>query len=182
MRCFIAIDLDTSVKDNIREFIELNRLSQIFNNAKWVKPKNFHITLAFLGEITSSQVSNIKEILENISSKHEPFTIELSNLGFFPNRKNPKVFWIGINEQLKLSMLKDDIDRSLTELNVNFDKKPFSPHLTIARFKSPQKIKFEALEALDFRDSFLVNEILLMKSDLFSDGPVYSKLYSFKLG
>lgn len=182
MRCFIAINLDTAVRANIIAFIQQNNLSEKFKGTRWVKPENLHITLAFLGEITTNQASIIKKILENISSKYEPFAIELSDIGFFPNRKNPKVFWIGIKEQPKLLKLKHDIDKYLTECNIFFDKKPFSPHLTIGRIKSPLKIKPEIVEALDFKASFLVTEIFLVKSDLLSNGPVYSNLYSFKFG
>jgi len=182
MRCFIAINLDTAVKANIKEFIQQNNLSKNFIGIKWVKPENLHITLAFLGEITTNQASIIKRMLENVSSKNEPFTIELFDIGFFPNKKNPKVFWIGIKKQPKLLKLKHDIDKGLTEHNINFDKKPFSPHLTIGRIKSPLKIESGIVEALDFKASFLATEMFLMKSDLFSDGPVYSELHSFKLG
>jgi len=78
--------------------------------------------------------------------------------------------------------LKQDIDSGLAKCDVSFDKKPFSPHMTIGRIKSPVMFKTEIVETLDFKDSFWAREILLMKSDLYSDGPVYSKLYNFKLG
>ncbi|MFY9218829.1 MAG: RNA 2',3'-cyclic phosphodiesterase [Tepidanaerobacteraceae bacterium] len=182
MRCFIAIDLDSNVKANIKEFIQQENLNQIFNGIRWVKPDNFHITLAFLGEITTNQASTVKNILEGIIPKHEPFVIEMSDVGFFPNRRNPRVFWIGIKEQPKLLKLKHDIDKGLTESNINFDKKPFSPHLTLGRIKSSVEIKSETVETLDFKDSFLVKEVSLMKSDLYSNGPIYTELYSFKLG
>ena len=66
MRCFIAIDLDSNVKANIKEFIQQENLNQIFKGIRWVKPDNFHITLAFLGEITTNQASTVKNILEGI--------------------------------------------------------------------------------------------------------------------
>ncbi len=182
MRCFIAINLNPSVKADIKAFIQENNLYQNLKGVKWVKPENFHITLAFLGEISDKQAFTIKEMLENISTKHEAFSIELSGSGFFPNIKKPKVFWLGIKEQPKLLKLKNDIDKGLTECNIQYDKKPFSPHLTIGRIKSPIKIKPEILEELNFNTCFWVTEIFLMKSDLFPDGPVYSELYSFKLG
>jgi 2'-5' RNA ligase len=111
-----------------------------------------------------------------------PFHAELSGFGFFPSFKNPKVFWIGIKEQPELLKLKQDIDKGLDNFNIFYDKKPFSPHLTIGRIKSLLKIKPEIAEALDFKASFLVTKIHLMKSDLMPGGPVYSNLYNFKLG
>ncbi|HHY42256.1 MAG TPA: RNA 2',3'-cyclic phosphodiesterase [Thermoanaerobacterales bacterium] len=182
MRCFIAINLDSSVKAEIKDFILQNHLNQKFEGIKWVRPENFHITLAFLGEITDEDILSVKNMLENVASKHASFPIELSGTGFFPNIKNPKVFWLGIKEQPILLKLKQDIDRGLTECNIQYDRKPFSPHLTIGRFKTPLIIKPETVKIQDFKASFLVTEIFLMKSELFSDGPVYTELYSFKLG
>ena len=105
----------------------------------------------------------------------------MSGVGFFPNFKNPKVFWIGIKEQPQLFTLKKLIDNGLDNINIHYDNKPFSPHLTIGRIKTPLKIKPEIGEALVFEASFLVTEIHLMKSDLLSGGPVYTDLYHVKL-
>lgn len=182
MRCFISIELEPSIKDSINDFVQQNNLKEYFSGTKWVKPDNLHITLAFLGEISVDEVSSIKRMLENIPPKHMPFPVELSGLGFFPSLKNPKVFWIGIKEQPELLKLKQNIDKGLDELNISYDKKPFSPHLTIGRIKTPLKIRPEIMGALDFKASFLVTEIHLMKSDLLPAGPIYSGVCNLKLG
>ncbi|HHY70200.1 MAG TPA: RNA 2',3'-cyclic phosphodiesterase [Thermoanaerobacterales bacterium] len=182
MRSFIAIDLSPSIKASINDFIQQNNVKKYFSGIRWIKFHNLHITLAFLGEISIDEVSTVKKILENISLKHMSFPIELSGFGFFPNFKNPKVLWIGIKEQPELMTLKQDIDMGLDTFNIFYDKKPFSPHLTIGRIKPPLKFKPEIAETLDFKASFLVTEIHLMKSDLLPGGPVYTDLYNVKFG
>lgn len=182
VRCFISIELESSIKNNINDFILQNNLSKIFSGVRWIKPDNLHITLAFLGDISADRISDVKKILTKIAPNHMPFSIDLSDLGFFPNLKNPRVLWIGIKEQPNLLKLKDDIDRRLDAFNISYDKKPFSPHLTIGRIKNPLKIEPKAVAELEFKVSFLVTEIYLMKSDLSPTGASYTNLYNVKLG
>ena len=177
MRCFISIELDPMTKQIIEDFIRKDNMEKLFREMKWVKPSNLHITLAFLGEISSNKILSVQKMLTDISKKHTSFSIKFSGLGFFPNLKNPRVFWIGIKEQPELWRLKNAIDRGLDILNISYDKKPFSPHLTIGRLKSRTKIESEKLEQVDFKTSFLVKEIHLMKSELSSSGPTYMSLH-----
>ncbi|MGI5858414.1 MAG: RNA 2',3'-cyclic phosphodiesterase [Tepidanaerobacteraceae bacterium] len=181
MRCFISIELAPSIKNSINDFVQENHLKEYFSGVRWVKPHNLHITLAFLGEISVDEVSSVKKMLDNISLKQMSFPIELSGVGSFPGFKNPKVLWIGIKEQPKLVTLKKHIDKGLDAFNISYDKKPFSPHLTIGRIKTPIKLKPQIAETLDFVASFSVTEIHLMKSDLLPEGPVYTELYNVKL-
>lgn len=182
MRCFISIELESSIKNNINDFILQNNLSKLFSGIRWTKPDNLHITLAFLGDISTDRISDVKKILTKIASNHMPFSIDLSDLGFFPSLKNPRVLWIGINEQPNLLKLKDDINKRLDAFNISYDKKPFSPHLTIGRIKDPLQIEPKAVSELEFKASFLVTEIYLMKSDLSPTGASYTNLYNVKLG
>lgn len=182
VRCFISIELESSIKNNINDFILQNNLKKIFSGIRWIKPDNLHITLAFLGDIPTDGISDVKKILTEIAQNHMPFYIELSGLGFFPNLKHPRVLWIGIKEQLNLLKLKDDIDKKLDVFDISYDKKPFSPHLTIGRIRDTFKIEPRAVAELEFKDSFLVTEIYLMKSDLSPTGANYTNLYNVKLG
>jgi 2'-5' RNA ligase len=134
-----------------------------------------------LGEISVDEVSSVKKMLDKISLKQMSFPVELSGVGFFPTIKNPKVLWIGIKEQPELLKLKKLVENGLDAVNISYDKKPFSPHLTIGRTKTPLKIEPKIVEALDFEASFSVTEIHLMKSDLLPGGPVYIDLYNAKL-
>jgi len=177
VRCFISIELDPLTR---------NRISQLVDNLKfvkgikWVSEENYHITLAFMGQLPVSQVPLVSKALDEISSCHSSFELKLQGSGFFPNENNPKVFWIGIQKSRELYSLKRDLDESLKSLNIDFDAKPFSPHLTLGRIKAgadlsllPSKIEFSA--------SLTVKEIFFMKSQLFKNGPVYTQIYRTSL-
>jgi 2'-5' RNA ligase len=120
-------------------------------------------------------------MMKKISSRHKAFTIRLSGFGCFPDRKSPRVIWIGVQKSRPLYNLKKDIDAELDNLGLTYDKKPFLPHLTIGRVKTPADLKPAIFEVPDFSASFAASEIHLLKSDLFRDGPVYTDVFTCSL-
>jgi 2'-5' RNA ligase len=179
IRAFLAIDIDPKIKEEIFEFIKQMFLHNI--GIKWVKPDNLHLTLAFLGETPMDKISPLCDIMKKISNRHKAFTIKLSGFGCFPNLKSPRVIWIGVQKSRPLFNLKKDIDAELDNLGLTYDKKTFSPHLTIGRVKTPVALKPAIFEVPDFSASFSASEIHLVKSDLFKDGPVYTDVFTCSL-
>ncbi|ADL07973.1 RNA 2',3'-cyclic phosphodiesterase [Thermosediminibacter oceani] len=177
IRCFISIELDPATRKSVSQFVDKLKFLE---GIKWVSEENYHITLAFMGELPVDKVPLVCDTLNSISARHRPFILNLHGSGFFPNTKNPKVFWIGIEKSDELYRLREDIDKTLRALNIDFDPKPFSPHLTIGRIKSrldPSLIPREA----DFSVSFTVKELYFMKSQLFKEGPVYTEIFRVEL-
>ncbi len=136
MRTFIAIDLNESLKNNICEYInELKKINQ--SKIKWIKENGMHITLKFLGEISEDKVSDIDNILEKTAEQHKPFPITFKGTGYFPNRKKPRVLWIGIENNTILCDIQSQLEDKLQSLGFPKEKRTFSPHLTMGRIKKP---------------------------------------------
>lgn len=177
IRCFISIEIDPTVKNSIEQYIKKLIQNNFLKNIKWVKSENMHITLAFLGETPINKLDRISEIIKGISARYSPFTINLQGTGFFPNIRQPRVLWIGIEKEPALYDIKHEIDIGLDRLGLFYDRKPFSPHLTLGRFKSFYSAG--DLSGLpDFKACFLAKEIALVKSELFKDGPVYTNIFT----
>ena len=81
IRCFVAIEIPENVKQEIDAYV-LN-LKKLTPDIKWIKAKNMHITLKFLGEISPELVANVKNNLKNISDISKSFNLGISN---FTNR------------------------------------------------------------------------------------------------
>jgi len=179
IRCFISIELDPATRKSVSQFVDKIRF---LKGIKWVSEKNYHITLAFMGELPVDKVPLVCDALKSVSSRHRPFILNLRGSGFFPNPKNPKVFWIGIEKNSELYRLKEDIDKTLRALNIDFDPKPFSPHLTLGRIKSPFDFDQRLIPPeAGFSASFTVKELHFMKSQLFKEGPVYTEIFKVEL-
>ncbi len=115
------------------------------------------------------------------------FKTRLNGIGVFPNWRKPRVIWIGLGEEIKrLSNLREELQTELKVLGFNPEKRPFAPHLTIGRFKGlvdrDEELKSILDRYLDLSgDLQYLNELVLFKSDLKPDGPVYTKMASWQL-
>lgn len=185
MRYFIAIDLNEDIKKRIGELIE--RLKPSPMSVKWVKQENLHITVKFLGEVNKlSQIDKVKEILRDIASRMVPFHLNLSGTGFFPDEKRPRVLWVGIKESDELLWLFSEVDKRLSLIGFSEEKRGFSGHVTIARFKDLHRAGELIKDISTYKDidfgSIGVKEIILMESILRPEGAIYKcvERFSFK--
>lgn len=135
MRLFVALDFPDAVRDAIRGLIA--QLKPESRSARWVRPEGMHITLKFLGETDPSRLDPIRSALSAVHSS-QPVEMRFRGLGFFPNGRRPRVFWIGVDASSNLAELAADVDRALTPLGFALESRAFVPHLTLARFESPK--------------------------------------------
>lgn len=183
MRCFIAINIDDTLKKEIDESVVT--LKKGGWDVKWVPSENLHVTLKFLGNTPEDSVQRIKESLSLITPYLEPFTLKLSGVGLFPDKRRPRVIWIDLLDSFRLKILKEKIEESLLSIGFEREDRPFSPHLTIGRIRSPKgnDSLFNAIETLKDKDfgNIGVDKISLMKSELKPTGAQYTTITEFYL-
>jgi 2'-5' RNA ligase len=184
MRTFIAVNLGPPVRDRISAAV---RSFPVANPPwRWTRPETWHITLKFLGEIPDTDVAGIEKCLERVGSRHPSFDLTLREFGGFPNLRKPRVlFFAAAGGATQLERLAADVNRSLLEeTGFPLDNKRFSPHITVARVKSPLRgailNKIAAVSPLENAVQ-TVASIDLMKSELRLDGAVYGCLKGFAL-
>ena len=189
IRSFIAIELPEEAKRGLTKLRnELERGEHAF--VKWVDPEGIHLTLKFLGNITSKRVAEVTESMEGATRGISPFHLEISGLGAFPNLRQPRVLWVGISGELdKLSGLQRNIDSALIPLGFTKEERSFVPHLTLARIReraSPgeRRTFSELVVSTIFEDKYYiaVDAINLMRSQLTPAGAIYTRLYVVGLG
>lgn len=141
-----------------------------------------HLTLRFLGDTQPSKVSAISQGLDSTAKQFQPFALQLGQLGCFPNPRNPRVIWVGLDgETGKLTALKREVDMALEPLGWKPETKRFKAHLTLGRVKhSHNQIKLawgDKLESL----LLPVNSIHLIKSVLSPAGSTYTTLHQSQI-
>lgn len=178
MRSFIAIELPESTVNL------LVKLQQEFKkcgaDVRWIKPGSIHLTLKFLGNINENNVDEIVELLRRVSKKYEAFNLTLSGIGVFPNNRSPRVLWVGIDINDSLTRLQNDIEEEIYLTGFEKEKRKFTPHLTLGRFKTSRG-KGALMDKIDlYHDnrfsSIYVRSVLLMRSDLGQTGAKYTQL------
>ena len=183
IRSFIAIELPEEAKEGLARLRkELEGDEHRF--VKWVDPGGIHLTLKFLGNISSKRLTEITEVIGEAARATSPFHLEISGLGAFPSLRQARVFWVGIGGELdKLSRLQQNIDSALAALGFAKEERSFVPHLTLARIRqgaSPlERRSFgELVGSTIFEDKYhmKVEAISLMRSQLTPAGAIYTCL------
>ncbi len=179
VRAFLSIDIEDqsllSQIQNIQQQLDLSAAKM-----KIVKSENIHFTLLFFGDTPTTELDQIQTNLERIEIT--PFDIEVAGVGSFPNRRRPRIIWIGVTHNAsKILSLKDEIDSSLIELDYQPEKRKYTPHATIARVRHVKDSKRIADNLENLSDEVIgtmsVNKVTMMKSTLTPSGPIYESLW-----
>jgi len=182
LRAFIAIELDPEIKKFINVF-ESELKTKSPSGLRWVKVDQLHLTLKFLGDITAPQVEAVSQTINRVVGENHSFQLQVEGTGAFPNWRNPRTLWIGLNKNNELNLLFQQLDVALTSLGFTPEGKPFSPHLTLCRvsdYVDPRMVQPLQKAFEDFHVSSLptwrIKEVVFFKSLLQPGGPVYTPL------
>ena len=176
LRLFIAISPPSDLRRDIAE------LARAVPGGRPVPPEQLHCTLKFIGDVEGGTLLDIKETLAGIS--RPPFSVFLRGVGVFPPRGLPRVVWAGIEPGEELGQLRRDIEKMLFAAGVPKEKQKFTPHLTLARLKSPnlgRLQEFLAGNSLLRSPLFAVSEFTLYSSQLTPKGAIHTALAVYPL-
>ncbi len=188
IRSFIAVPLPEHVKRAIhslgRELVEDGLRIRL------VRPEGIHCTLRFLGEIPEDLVEKVGEAMEQAAQGVAPVSLETRGIGVFPNPSRARVIWVGIEGNLApLESIHSRLQGALESLGFERERRGFSPHLTMGRWKGPlnsveRRLLSEALqEHRGWRGGgFDLQEIVLYRSQLQPSGAKYTPLHRVKIG
>lgn len=179
-RLFIAINLPQKIKEAIKTIIE-----NLKDDFRFPPPENWHLTITFLGYQRNEALGSIFTSIKEVSQKFQEPLIELNNLTLAPQYRQ-RMIWLETKETTSrnLSILKSNLEKELVQRGVNFklEKRPFSGHITLARFQyaidSPA-IENSELSQYQHALSFTASSLDLMESHLKRSGSEYETLASF---
>ena len=180
LRLFIAIELTGEIHQKLDKLIRTIQPVGI-RGINWVNSENIHLTLKFLGDTPRTQLRSIVDALAQATRAAAPFEFTVKGTGCFPNPRQPRVLWVGVEAPPQLAALQKNIDESLKTLNIPSESRVFSPHLTLARMSErcdpmvSQKTYNKLMEHMNTAfGSMSVTRITLFQSTLSREGSVYS--------
>ncbi len=182
MRLFAALDLDDDARTAIA--ILQKRISNALDaesSLKWVSSSHMHLTLAFLGEVAEPGVPAIVDALA-LDIDAPPFTARLQGLGVFPSRRAPRVLWLAVGQgRDQIIELQRKVATRLEALGVPLERRPFHPHLTLARWRTSRPVDADRALSVDSPAAtpvagMNVDHVTLYRSRLSPAGSTYTAL------
>jgi len=188
IRAFIAIDLPASIHTQLDTISEQLQQQVKPGTVRWVPARNIHLTLKFLGEVSSTNLEMLNNLLRTQASRQPCFDISIGGLGAFPTIHRPRVIWIGVQAPVNLLSLQRSIESETQRLGYAAEERSFSAHLTLGRVShnaQPAEITRlgELLNNMQVGSlgTVRVDTVRLFRSDLLPGGAVYTALYSAEL-
>lgn len=166
MRLFIAIQLNDEIRSALSSVQE--QLIRRGVRGNYTSLENLHLTLAFIGEYPDPDA-----VLDALSAvSFFPFSLRLDGFGCFGD-----LWWVGLSQSEALNTTVRHLRRALSDAGIPFDRKRFSPHITLIRRAVPGgsgRIPSVEIPAAEMT----VNRISLMRSDRGKNGMIYTELGS----
>ncbi len=169
MRLFVALDIPPGLAGRLRTVRQTLRGAPALRTATSV-----HLTLKFLGEVPEEKVHKVVAALKEV-----PFAgcrLQTTTLGMFAH-----VLWLGVKLHKELAQLQQRVARAVRPFTTH-DPRPYTPHLTLARFQRLEEKERETVDALlkeRLEETWKAEAFVLYRSTLTPRGPVYEVVATF---
>jgi RNA 2',3'-cyclic 3'-phosphodiesterase len=137
MRLFVAVVPPPEVLADLGAAVAPRQADQAAHpDLRWTGPEDWHVTLAFLGEVPGPVATGLAPALERAAAGHRPFPLALAGAGAFPAAPHARVLWCGLDgDHPALAALAASVADAVTRAGARTPDagRPFRPHLTLAR-------------------------------------------------
>lgn len=175
MRAFIAVELPPQFRD---EAASVARQLGATIDARYTPRENYHVTLAFLGDIDEGELRRAISALERVTADASSLALIPDGIGKFGRASNATL-WLGLAKTSELMKLAHNLHETLRDEGVDFDdSNDFLPHITLARRAN---ILHAELPQLLFPQEALAVKVTIFKSTLERSGAIYKPLYTVEL-
>jgi len=175
VRLFIAIAPPPAELDDLESRLEPLRAS--WPALRWAGRPSWHLTLAFLGDVTVETAATLEPRLERAAGRYPSLSLRIAGAGAFPSPRRARVLWTGIGgDREALTALARSVAAGARRAGAPppDEGRKFRPHLTLARCNEPASIA-DLVSALAGYEGapWTATEIHLIRSHLGGDAPKY---------
>ena len=184
MRLFTAIELSDEARTAIATLQKTvaAALSDGPRSLRLVRTDHLHLTLIFIGEVSTEQGSAIADVMST-DIPQAPFAIEFGGIGVFPPSGPPRICWLGVLEGAnEVVRLHAHVAERLLDLGVAVEERAYRPHLTLGRWRERvRNVKSRIAASAEPIARVPVSAVTLFESRLSPAGPAYTRLASARL-
>jgi 2'-5' RNA ligase len=187
IRSFLAFDISDEMKTKLASIISL--LSGKVKGVKWVDPSLMHCTIRFFGNVEEDMLrGEVSKVIASEVRHQSPMNLSGRGIGVFPNWRYPEVIWAGLyGDTDALISLRAKLEEAFEKFGFQRDPRQLRLHLTLGRaggkLKNSKQL-VQIVEKLVEREygEIKVDSLVLYKSELTKDGPIYTVIEKFLLG
>lgn len=134
MRLFVAVVPPEEAIEDLDDFLDVRRSAAPF---RWASAEQFHLTLAFLGDVEERRLDDLVERLGRAAARRTAFETRIAGGGAFPNVGRARVLWAGLDldegSRTTLDRLATGCRAAANRAGIVVDGQRFRPHVTLAR-------------------------------------------------
>jgi len=180
IRTFLALELPQTVRNKLSAHAELISGHDKLQQIRWLPKENYHLTLAFLGNVDYVLISSLQLKLEQILSSKQAVPFRFSEITPFPFSGTPKIVAAMLEHSDELMQLQHNTAKCVRVFGLSLERRCFKPHLTLGRLKyrsrknivfQPQQIFLEGVS----------EKVVILQSELTPKGAVYTSLGEISL-
>lgn len=177
MRLFVGLVPPVEVVEHLSEFVEPRRAFPD-EDLRWAADENWHVTLAFLGDVPEYKMDELGERLEAAAKRQKPFDLQLRGSGAFPSVADARVLWTGVRDETDaLPHLAMTTRSAANKAGVTVDGRKFTPHLTLARTRQPMDVVRWVRIVDDYAGPVWTADRLELISSRLGEGPSHGAAY-----
>ncbi len=176
IRLFTALEIPELIRS------QLTALQSGPLGVRWIAPENFHVTVAFVGEIDERAAHVLDGELRDVRAPG--FEIELKGAGEFGGRK-PHSLWARVEPNAALTNLFERHQAAMRRAGLAPESRRYVPHVTLGRAKelTPEAAqRWIALNNLFASGPFPVERVVLFSSHPTKNGAHYEPERVYPLG
>ena len=175
IRLFAAIVPEPGIIECMSPFINRLKTEPWAKHVRWVRPKNIHLTIRFLGNTNTDRYHCLVDTLTRSLGAVTEFDISLSKVLHLPSPAKTRVIAAGVIPSPRLNSLAACVEAVARECGFEPEKKRFLANFTVGRCKNLDLRKLKP--TLDFKGiNVPVNGVNLVKSTLSPTGSVYGSM------
>jgi len=180
IRTFIALELSQTVRNKLFAHAELISGNDKLQQIRWLTKENYHLTLAFLGNVEHILISSLKLKLKQILSSEQTVPFRFIEITPFPFSGTPRIAAAMLEHSDELIQLQHNTAKCVRAIGISLEHRRFKPHVTLGRLKSrsrksivfkPQQIFLEGVS----------EKVVIFQSELAPKGAVYTSLGDISL-
>jgi len=186
-RIFVSIPLEKHFHRVFGKYRDTNgRIPYL----RWTPERNLHITVLFVGGVSSGHVEAISEILGSVVAQHSIFPLTLNKVTYAPPERPADMVWAYFEPNDELDLLVSSVHGAMQDLGLDpadsfkNGRNIVTPHITLARFKKgrpPQELIHLPRTELESHQ-MLVEDVQLVESRTNPNGAEYTVLNTYELG